>query len=65
MTDLARLGLDVYNNKNLMFNEVSGEDALRNAINDACGGEFNFKSFRENKYRVFSIIEEVIDVTLG
>jgi len=65
MTDLARLGLDVYQNKNVMFNEVSGEDALRNAINEACGGEFNFKSFRENKYRVFSIIEEVLDVTLG
>jgi hypothetical protein len=65
MTDLARLGLDVYQGKNVMFNEVSGEDAIRNAINDACGGEFNFRSFRENKYKVFSIIEELVDITLG
>jgi hypothetical protein len=65
MTDLARLALDVYQNKNVKFNEVSGEDALRNAINEACGGEFNYKNFRANKYNVFSIIEEVLDITLG
>lgn len=65
MTDLARLSLDVYNGKNVMFNEVSGEDALRNAINEACGGEFNYKTFRSNKYDVFTIIEETLDDTLG
>lgn len=65
MTDLARLSLDVYNGKNVMFNEVSGEDALRNAINEACGGEFNYRSFRSNKYDVFTIIEETLDDTLG
>lgn len=65
MTDLARLSLDVYQGKNVMFNEVSGEDALRNAINEACGGAFNYKTFRENKYKVFSIVEEVLDDTLG
>jgi hypothetical protein len=65
MTDLQRLALDVYRGKNVMFNDVNGEDAIRNAINQACGGEFNYKTFRENKYRVFSIIEEVLDVTTG
>lgn len=65
MTDLQRLALDVYNGKNVMFNEVKGEDAIRNAINTAVGGEFNYKSFRNNKYDVFTIIEEVLDVTLG
>lgn len=65
MSDLARLSLDVYQGKNVMFNEVSGEDALRNAINEACGGVFNFKSFRANKPAVFTIIEETLDDTLG
>jgi hypothetical protein len=65
MTDLQRLALDVYNGKNVMFNEVNGEDAIRNAINTAVGGEFNYKNFRANKYDVFTIIEEVLDVTLG
>lgn len=48
-----------------MFNEVAGEDAIRNAINLACGGEFNYRNFRENKYKVFTIIEELVDTTLG
>jgi hypothetical protein len=65
MTDLQRLALDVYNGKSVMFNEVSGEDAIRNMLVEAVGGEFNFKNFRENKYRVFSIIEEALDSTLG
>jgi len=65
MTDLQRLALDVYNGVPVMFNEVSGETALRNMLTEAVGGEFNYKNFRENKYRVFSIIEEALDVTLG
>lgn len=65
MNDLQRLALDVYQGKNVMFNEVSGEDALRNMLVEACGGEFNYKNFREHKFRVFSIIEESVDVNLG
>lgn len=65
MTDLQRLALDVYQGKTVMFNEVSGEDALRNMLCEAVGGEFNYKNFRANKYKVFSIIEEALDVTLG
>lgn len=65
MTDLQRLALDVYQGKAVMFNEVSGEDAIRNMLVEAVGGEFNYKNFRENKYRVFSIIEEALDSTLG
>jgi len=65
MTDLQRLALDAYTNKNVKFNEVTGEDAIRNMISEAVGGEFNYKTFRSNKYDVFSIIEEVLDVTLG
>lgn len=65
MTDLKRLALDVYQGKNIMFNNVTGEDALRNMLTEAVGGEFNYKNFRENKYRVFSIVEEALDITLG
>lgn len=65
ISDLARISLDVYQGKPVMFNEVTGEDALRNAINEACGGEFNYKSFRNNQNAVFSITEELVDDTLG
>lgn len=65
MTDLQRLALDVYQGKAVKFNEVSGEQAIRNMLVEAVGGDFNYKNFRENKYRVFSIVEEALDVTLG
>lgn len=65
MSDLKRLAIDVYQGKTVKFNDVSGEDALRNMLNEAVGGEFNYKNFRENKYRVFSIIEEAVDAVLG
>lgn len=65
MTGLQRLALDVYQGKSVKFNEVNGEEAIRNAINTAVGGEFNYKNFRNNKYDVFTILEEVLDVTLG
>lgn len=65
MTDLQRLALDVYQGKKVMFNEVTGEQAIRNMLVDAVGGEFNYKNFRKNRYDVFSILEEALDVTLG
>jgi len=65
MTDLQRLSLDIYQGKNVVFNDVTGEQALRNMITEAVGGEFNYKNFRENKYRVFAIIEEALDAVLG
>lgn len=65
MTDFQRLALDVYRNKNIKFNEVSGQDAIRNAITETMGGEFSYRNFRANKYDVFTIIEEALDVTLG
>ncbi len=65
MTDFQRLALDVYRNKNINFNDVSGQDAIRNAITKTMGGEFSYQNFRKNKYDVFTIIEEALDVTLG
>lgn len=65
MTELQRLGLDVYNGVSIKFNEATGEDALRNALTEAVGGEFNYKNFREYKSRVFAVIEEALDVAVG
>jgi hypothetical protein len=65
MTELERLALDVYQGKAVNYNQATGDDALRNLVTEAVGGEWNFKNFRENKYRVFSIIEEAVDITLG
>src|SRR5699024_6129698 len=65
MTDFQRLALDVYKDKHIKFNDVTGQDAIRKAITEAMGGEFSYRNFRANKYDVFTIIEEALDVTLG
>lgn len=65
MTELQRLALNLYKGVPVKFNEVDGEQAIRNMISEAVGGELNYKNFRENKFKVFSIIEEALDVTLG
>lgn len=59
--DLKRLAKSVYENPNMTFNEVSGQDAMRNAILDALGDKFNYYSWEKNKTQVFEIISVAID----
>lgn len=61
MKDLKKLARDLYFNPNMEFNEVSGEDAMRNAINDVLGGELNRYSWEKNKQDVFQILATAID----
>ena len=62
--DFKKLARDVYFNKNLEFGEVSGQDALRNAIKDALGGEYNVYSWQKHKYDVFQIISTAVDAVM-
>ena len=47
--DLMKLAHDVYFNPTFSAGEVSGQDALRNAITDALGGEYNVCSWCGHK----------------
>lgn len=51
--------------KQVMFNEVTGEDAIRNMIVDAVGGTWSYRNFEANKHAVFSIVETVLDGNIG
>ena len=64
MNDLKKLARDLYFNRNLEFDGVSGQDALRNAIKDALGGEYNVYSWQKHKYDVFQIISTAVDAVL-
>lgn len=55
----------VYAGKEVEFNDVKGEDAIRNMINEAVGGDFNYRSFQANQHAVFSIVETVVDANIG
>lgn len=63
-TALQQLALDIYEGKNVMFNEVSGEEAIRKALKDAVGGEWNYYNFKKNRYDVYAIISEVLTLPL-
>lgn len=62
--DLMKLAHDVYFNPTFSAGEVSGQDALRNAIKDALGGEYNVYSWQKHKYDVFEIISTAIDAVM-
>lgn len=62
--DLQKLARDLYFNHNLEFDEVSGQDALRNAIKDALGGKYDVYSWQKHKYDVFEIISTAIDAVM-
>ena len=64
ITKLQQLALDVYQGKSVMFNEVSGEEAIRNAIKKAVGGEWNYYNFKKNRYDVYAILSEVLSLPI-
>lgn len=62
--DLKKLARDLYFNPSLEFEKVSGQDAMRNAIKEALGGEYSIYSWEKNKYDVYEIISTAIDAVM-
>lgn len=63
-------------NQKLAFGAVTGitkegftkeqmNEAVRNVVREACGGEWNYYKFMENKYKVFAIMAEVMPVAMN
>lgn len=60
-TELMKLALDVYENRvQGNFSKKDGEEAIRKAIKEAVGGEWNYYNFKKNRYDVYAIISEVL-----
>ena len=64
------------NNQKLAYDAVTGitkegftkeqmNDAVRNIVREACGGEWNYYRFMENRYKVFAIMAEVMPVAMN
>lgn len=63
LEELKEISLKVYNKEELRFGENkehSGEDLIRQAIINECGGQFNLYTFKQNRYMVFQILSEVL-----
>jgi hypothetical protein len=65
LNDIQKLSLDAYNGKPVDKYDVdSMNKALRAAITEACGGEWNFYKFQKNKWDVYAIIAQTMPVAL-
>ena len=61
MTSLQKLAFDATIGKDVDGrNATQMNDAVRNAVMEACGGEWNYYSFMDNKYKVFAVIAEIM-----
>ena len=47
------------------FTKEQMNEAVRNIVREACGGEWNYYRFMENQYKVFAIMAEVMPVAMG
>lgn len=67
---LAKLSKDLYYNKQMVYNEVSGNDAMRKLMFEALGvpvgtkGRELFTAWQERKHRVYQIIDVAVDAIL-
>ena len=67
--ELAKLSQDLYFNKNMMFNNVSGDEAMRNLINEKLGQpagtkRIDYFAWEENKNKVFKLLSIAVDAVL-
>lgn len=44
------------------YSAEKGQEVIREKIKELCGGEFNYYSFMDNKYKVFQVLAETLEV---
>lgn len=66
--DLKKLSVDLYNNKELVFNEVRGDEAMRGIMAEALGikvgDNIEHYAWEKNKLEVFQIMSVAVDAVL-
>ena len=67
LTDTQKLFQDAYNgiSKDAKFSKDDLQEAVRNAVREACNGEWNYYSFMDNRYKVFAIIAQNFPVAMN
>ena len=65
MTDLQKLAFDASNGiLREGYSKEQVNEAIRNAVTEACGGEWNYYKFMENRYKVFAIMAELMPIAM-
>jgi hypothetical protein len=65
LTDLQRLSYDAYTGNVVKYSKEEAENAIRKAITEACGGDWNFYNFQKNKWDVYAVLTELLSITMG
>jgi len=65
ITELQKLSLNVYDGVAVQFENVSGEDAIKNAILKSVGGKWDFYSFQQNKWGFYQMLSEILTLPLA
>jgi hypothetical protein len=59
-----KLGRDVYNGTPVMYNNASGEDAIKNMLIDSVGGKWDIYAFQDNRGKFYSIASELLTLPM-
>lgn len=65
LTGLQVLALDTYRKAPKDYSIMDANEAIREAVREACGGEWNYYKFKEHEYKVYAIIAEIMPVALN
>ena len=62
LTDIQKIARDCYRGNVEKFSKDAANDVLRAEIIERVGGEWNYTNFQKNKWDVYALLQEVIDV---
>ena len=64
LTDIQTIARDCYRGNVEQFSKNAANDVLRKEIVEKIGGEWSYTNFQKNKWDVYALIQELIDVDL-
>lgn len=64
LTDIQKIARDCYRGNVEKFSKNAANDVLRAEIVEKVGGEWNYTNFQKNKWDVYALLQEIIDVDL-
>lgn len=65
LTDLQTVARDCYYGNVEKYSKGAAEDVLRASILEIVGGEWNYTNFQKNKWDVYALVQEIVDVNVN
>lgn len=65
LTDIQKLAKDCYEGKVTNYSVDAAQDVLRAEINKIVGGNWNYTNFQKNKWDVYALVQEMVDVNVN